>query len=445
MEVQRSNKRNSIWSALQKSVRWLGEVLNHDFSPGANRYVYWLKQPVGWIVSATLFSALVGCLVGPQGFVLMWSFIAFLIVGAIWPLVGMKGVNCRLHFDVANTQEQQATTARLVVTNRWPIPVFGLTVEGQFLQDIFEDDDRVAVGLQRIPGWSESEFKWEFKPARRGVMPNDLPEIGTGFPFGIYNSKRPVDVGQQVIVWPKCESLVALRGLDGSNFNIEGTLSDRPGHDGDVIGARPFRRGDLLRHVNWAKTARSGDLIVLERQTAAQKSIRILVDLRPQQHSGLGSQSTYEWAIRIAASIGKHLHLHQSHIRLQCVGTGNDGPCISTNQRGLKPMMDFLAMLPTFEDVQSKCQLQTFETLPIQVRPDEEVYLIGAGQSARSELLKTSAARVQEILLSPPTDSLAQAATVATLAATENRLVIDNWQMLEQQFQTGWERLCSDG
>ncbi|MEM6471796.1 MAG: DUF58 domain-containing protein, partial [Planctomycetota bacterium] len=31
-----------------------------DFCPWANRFVYWLKEPVGWFVIATAISVLVG-------------------------------------------------------------------------------------------------------------------------------------------------------------------------------------------------------------------------------------------------------------------------------------------------------------------------------------------------------------------------------------------------
>lgn len=372
----------------------------------------------------------------------MWSLIAFLVVGAIWPWLGMKGIDCQLRFDVANTHEAEATVARLIVTNRWPIPVFGLTVEGEFLQDIFEDEDRVAVGLQRIPSWSESEFKWEFKPARRGLLPSEVPAISTGFPFGIYNSQRPVSADRQVVVWPKCEKISAVGEMNGSNFNIEGMMSDRPGTDGDVIGARPFRQGDLLRHVNWAKTARSGNLIVLERQTAAQKTIRILVDLHPQRHFGRESQSTYEWAIRIAATIGKHLHLHQSHIRLQCLGLGDEFSSETTNHRGLTPLMNFLAMLPALDELQANGLTPEIEATVTQIRPDEEVYLISTDPTAKTRLLKT-AAEVHEILLSSNIATEPQPLSGSEIPEANGRLVVDDRQMPQEQFRKGWERLYS--
>jgi uncharacterized protein (DUF58 family) len=432
----------------------IGQGMNYDFCPSYNQYVYWLKTPIGWVISAILFSALVGLIIGPQGFILMWSLIAFLAVGAVWPWLGMKGIQCRLDFDTVNTEEQAPTFARLTVRNRWPIPIFGLTLEGHFLQDIYQEEDRVAVGLQRIPGWSESEFVWEFAPARRGILPIDPPVIASGFPFGLYQCEKGVSIDRQVIVWPKCEELNSIRGIDGTNFNIDGNFSDRPGYDGDVIGARPYRQGDMLRHVNWAKTARTGKLVVLERQTAAQKSIRVVIDLHPSRHQGAESQSTYEWAIRVAASIVKHLHLHQSHIRLSCIGIPQGQAQEMTNSRGLEPVLDFLATLPTletlkqtFDESPTLFQDQTVQTVLANIRGDEEVFWIRTPDSKTN--LPAIRRAISEIIVDYGNDPLFHT------QSSESELESDNAETLtirldesscqtRQQFQDGWERLCSD-
>ena len=442
-------------------IRWVGHGLNHDFCPSFNKYVYWLKRPIGWVISAILFSAMVGLLIGPQGFVLMWSLIAFLVVGAIWPWLGMKGIGCRLEFDTSNSAEQQPTSARLIVTNGWPIPVFGLTVEGQFLQDIFNDDDKVAIGLKRIPAWSESEFKWDFKPERRGVLPQEPPVVATGFPFGLYQSQKTISLQRQIIVWPKCETLLSVHELDGVNFNIEGGLSDRPGHDGDVIGTRPYRHGDSTKHVNWAKTASAGKLVVLERQTAAQKSIRIVIDLAPQHQHGFGSRSSYEWGIRIAATIAKHLHLHQSQIRLSCTGLPAefDNECV--NARGLNPILDFLAMLPTLDQLDCSTHAQNGGSPPSSVvvpkakesigpaaismiRADEEVFWIGSPVALSNRKLNGKPSRIQDILLAQKHDEAKSLEHVSSRVPGERSFVVNDWTSPADQIVQGWEGLCCD-
>jgi hypothetical protein len=63
-----------------QAFKKLNSGLNHDFCPGLNRYVYVLKKPLGWTICGAAFSALVGFFIGPQGFVLMWSFLALLVM-----------------------------------------------------------------------------------------------------------------------------------------------------------------------------------------------------------------------------------------------------------------------------------------------------------------------------------------------------------------------------
>lgn len=332
----------------------LGQALNYDFCPQFNQYVYWLKKPFGWVMCGAGFSALVGFLIGPQGFVLMWAFLALLLIGAVWPWLGMKGITCQLHFDDARTSEGQPTKAILEVSNRWPIPLFGLTIEGEFLQDIETEDDRIAVGLQRIPGWSVCRFEWEFEPERRGLLPSEEPRIANGFPFGIYRSERVVELSSQTIVWPRKQHLKGHPEVNGEQFNSLGILSDRVGEDGEVIGIRPFREGDSIRSVHWQKSAATQELVIKERQKLAQRPIELVVDLTPATHRGRGSKNSYEWAIRIAANICRQLHLKQSQVNVVCLGLEQDLEARCSNRQGMTPLLDFLAMLPPLDSLDSK-------------------------------------------------------------------------------------------
>jgi hypothetical protein len=43
-------------------------MLNYDFCPWANKYVYWLKKPIGWLTGGILAGILLGAFVAPQAF-----------------------------------------------------------------------------------------------------------------------------------------------------------------------------------------------------------------------------------------------------------------------------------------------------------------------------------------------------------------------------------------
>jgi uncharacterized protein (DUF58 family) len=74
-----------------------------------------------------------------------------------------------------------------------------------------------------------------------------------------------------------------------------------------VIGVRPFRSGDSPRHIHWRSVARTGELISKEFADEAQPGLSLALDLYrhpyPETHS---KYTPFEWAVKIAASIGDY-------------------------------------------------------------------------------------------------------------------------------------------
>jgi len=334
----------------RRSLGSIFKTLNHDFCPQANSYFYWLKQPVGWVVCATLASLLVGFFIGPQGFVLAAAFVALLVLGVLWPWLCMKGLSCELKFDQARSIEGEPTKIALEVVNRFPIPTFGLMIQGKFLQDLNHEDDVIAVGLKQVPGWSVSNFEWSLIPNRRGELPTEVPILVTGFPFGLYQTSKPVQIGGQTIVWPKSHPVETQVKTVGTQFAIDATASRQAGNDGETIGVRDYRFGDSVRNIHWSHTARHNRLILRERQSITQTPTRVVLDLTRDHHFEDGSLGTYENAIRLAASICSELHRRQFQVELVCLGLASELPATITNHRGLNALLDFLARLPAAED-----------------------------------------------------------------------------------------------
>lgn len=430
------NKHSSIWNRFAK----LNSILNYDFCPNVNQYVYWLKQPIGWVVCGAAFSAIVGFLIGPQGFVLMWSFLALMAIGAFWPWLSMKRITCQLTFDRSRIDENGRATAIIEVTNNWPVPVFGLMVEGEFLLDILDEDDEVAVALQRVPGWSVSRFSWSFIPRQRGELPRGIPNLTNGFPFGLYKTKKTIAIKRQSIVWPEAKPLRGVPGIEGSQFNIAGMMSDRSGRDGDVIGVRQYRQDDSLKHIHWAKSASLGRLIVQERQTCMQRPVEVIVDLSANAHRGNGSQGSFEWSIRVAATVCSTLHRHQAQLNLTCIGLPSNLPFQVSNTKGLGPVLDFLAKLPLLEEVKlaesiRECQKERTGT-------QAKRFLICTSESALrstrgTQLIELNVTAFEECDLRTPSKS--------SHANVKTKIQILSPELARNQLTTGWEgNVCNE-
>ena len=346
---------------LSRIKQFLTSILNaanHDFCPDLNRYVYWLKAPIGWVVTAMLFSILIGVFVGQQGYVLAVAFFALLVLGLVWPWLSMKGIQCSLVLPNAQMKENESTEIIFKVRNYWPLPVFGLIVEGDFLQDIDANEEPIAFSLKRIGAFSETDFPISVTPRRRGLLPCGEVKVKNGFPFGLADVSKAVPETSKTLVWPARHSLEGNPPSDDTRFNLIGALSDRSGNDGETIGVRSYREGDRMRNIHWAQTIRAQRLMVRERQTPSATIATVLLDLTADHHTGEGINNSFEWAIRIAASICEKLHRAQSSVRLICRGLPEGSQQAVNNHQGIDDIMDFLSRLPTLQMLRELSQIE---------------------------------------------------------------------------------------
>jgi len=178
--------------------------LHHEFLPWSNRYVYWLKTPLGALFVASLFSLLCGLLVAPQGLVVAGGTLVVIALGIAWPWLGLRGVSCELAFSQRRTREGQPVVVVANIVNRWPWPVWGLEIEhGFFAAAEGDPDSATVVALARVGGWSRCEFRWEHVPAQRGRYPRAVPRLATAFPFGLWKATQPILVRESLLVWPR--------------------------------------------------------------------------------------------------------------------------------------------------------------------------------------------------------------------------------------------------
>lgn len=322
---------------IQGLLTSVGRALSTDFCPSFNHWVYWLKNPLWVLILAIAGTVLCGVFLNPWIFGLTALLLLVVGAGTVLPWFAIKGIHCQVMFDVRRVAFGQPALVRLRIRNRWPLPVWGLSLINGFASGQISDDRQLSDGdegiaFARVPGWSIMEYSWAFVPKQRGLYPvNGLAEVETSFPFGLFRARRRADVQGQLIAWPKTTTLVGMPDAAESQVSDD-TFSDRRvGDFGDILGTRPFREGDSLRRVHWAQTARQQTLIVTERQAPLTTAVRIVLDLSPDSHP-LGNRSeTVEQCVRVAASMCESLHGQHCRIELQIademfvVGTGNSG------------------------------------------------------------------------------------------------------------------------
>ena len=320
-----------------ENQHWLRRFFTTDFCPGANRYVYWLKEPIGWFVLATAASVLVGIYANTIGWTIAGALLAIIVVGMVWPLIAVLTTVCELRPEDSAVHEGISCRMILTVQNRLPLPVWGLMVEGYL--DCEGDDSLPSVSLSQVPPICVADYGVAVRPELRGHYPIQTPKIACSFPFGIWTARRELRAVQPLTVWPRVYEIAGLFPLSGQ-VNAELGDGSRGGRSGDYVGVREFRRGDSPRHINWAKSARTETLIVTER--GGPQSVE--VDLHVDSTIARGhSRQTLAIRIRVAASI--LCNLHGCNVPKQ-VSIGDRFIPHAAGHLGRRQLLDALAEVP---------------------------------------------------------------------------------------------------
>lgn len=350
----------------KRSAR-LQELLAHDFLPWANPVIHAMMRPLTVLVLTAIVALTCALLVNPMAFIPLAFIVVVVILGCVWPRIAVRGLSVQAEFLQMRCRPGDTVTVVLRVRNRFPIPAWGLTIGDRFdvlrgqnrfpipawastVKNQLDDselggssDESAQVTLACVNAWSEIEYEWLFSPSQRGVFPIGTPQATTGFPFGLIHASVPMEVKNELVVWPKTVDLDTMPDVAEIQMREDQTSDRRAGHVGSMIGVRPFRDGDSLRCVHWAQTARQGKMIVVERQSPASCAVRLLVDAKSESHSGSGESYSLESVLTLAASILELMHRQHSYVELVI-----DGQVLSVDESQFSfwQAMDRLARVP---------------------------------------------------------------------------------------------------
>lgn len=314
----------------------LSRLMTTDFCPWANRFVYWLKEPIGWFALATMVSVMIGLYFSPIGWTLAASLAAIMLTGMAWPWVAVRVTQCGLRPETDAVYEDTSCRMVLSVRNRIPIPVWGLAIEG-YLDNRCSDERNPTVGLACVPPLCTADYSVNVTPTLRGHYPATKPQVACSFPFGIWTARRELREVRPLTVWPKVYRVLGMLWIVGQ-INADEGEGNRGGRSGDFVGVRSFRRGDSAKHVNWIASARSDSMIVTER--GGPQSVELDVFIDTCRHA---SRDSLARRIRVAASVLDSLH--HSRIRTR-VRLGNNRLTYKLDPRGRRQMLDALASVP---------------------------------------------------------------------------------------------------
>jgi len=198
--------------------------------------------------------------------------------------------------------------------------------------------------VPELPARSRRTVTYRARARRRGVHELRHCVLETAFPFGLFTVRRRLVAASTVVAYPfyyeiTDEMISAASGQAGT----EATAPFTSGSGGNIYGIREYRPGDPLRHVHWASTAKTGELMVRQFEHDVMTSVAVLLDTSARSIAGPEEDSNLETAIRAAASVAHHALTRDFPVAL-VLGVGEQPAPVSVRTRGdPTPVFDALA------------------------------------------------------------------------------------------------------
>jgi len=195
------------------------------------------------------------------------------VLGWVGPGIMIRCVSCRI---------VTTATQRIVDGETLSVVMSYKALLGRFTPPVRVVIDEAAFGnTERVVRFQSqhSEVSLDLGRPRRGVYEAIDIQIESSWPLNLRTCRRQVACTLRVIVWPlpiKPARWPELKATPDSSPRLH-TAALRVGDDGDPLAVRPYRRGDALRQVHWAQSARHDRLIVRERQANDPPAASIFV------------------------------------------------------------------------------------------------------------------------------------------------------------------------
>jgi uncharacterized protein (DUF58 family) len=168
-----------------------------------------------------------------------------------------------------------------------------------------------------LPAGTEASAEIELRFDRRGLYREDSFGLVTSFPFAFLTKTRRVPLQREIVVYPRIEAndrfleiLPRVRGEWESFVRGRGS---------DLHSIREYGPDDSARHVDWKATAKSGTLKVREFTREDERKLRIVFD---NPEIGAISESEYERAVEVAASLAWHFVEQNAEVSFAIAGQG---------------------------------------------------------------------------------------------------------------------------
>lgn len=306
---------------------------------------------------------------------------ATLVTGLLWPrwLVGRLVVQ---RSGPARAQEGQTVTFRVDVENRGWLPRFMVELVDRLpfvgaAKGQASSGEHVLGVIPCVPGSGHRSFNMPLVCEKRGFYRLGPVGLVSSFPLGLAEARRRCNGGVQTLtVYPDVFDIVdlPLRGAP-SQIHRGGYLLPEGAGSAEFSGLRAYQRGDNPRHIHWPTTARRNELMVREFEPLASACLHIALDLDGAANVGMGREATFEYALRVAASVARHATTRGLRVRMSGEGAQPLHVAAGSGEGQYSAILDELAVVDADGGVPYADMLSGLAT---RVQPGETVVVFVA-------------------------------------------------------------------
>ena len=181
----------------------------------------------------------------------------------------------------------------------------------------------------------------ELTATRRGLLRLENAHLASIFPLGLFRKGMRYRVDLDLLVLPEIRASVEFRqkGLGGSGEQPARRLGVGP----ELHGLRAFRLGDDRRGIHWKQTARTGEMVYMEREAETGERLSVVLDNGVGELGTASEEEAFEALISDAAT-ATHYYLERNY-EVELV-TRNEVIGFGRGRAHRRRILEALALLP---------------------------------------------------------------------------------------------------
>ncbi len=282
---------------------------------------------------------------------LFLTLVALLAIAWVWSWASLRGLRIERESGADRAQVGQEIVERLRVQN--------LTRWGKLWVEVRDHSSLPGHNASHVVSLlPHGSARWPAKSLciRRGRFLMGPITLNGGDPFGLFPTRKLLPQTHELIVYPATVDVSAFILPVGELPGGSMTQGRTPQITPNAIGVRDYLPGDSFNRISWASTARTGHLMVKEFELDPTADVWLVLDMDGRAHvqgaattspqddplAQLLLNSTEEYAVTIAASLGRHFLNQNRTVGLMASGQHHE---VLPTDRGARQLMKILEAL----------------------------------------------------------------------------------------------------